>query len=144
MTDKPLIVRQFEGDDDNDHRVAVFLQGGRFSGDRAAVVSPAPPMLYVTPCNCSPAAIDRCGMPSHWHDVDEMHVIGDAPRHGAYYVKTGQSPTRSGMEAVLYLYAGHERPSAQAVADVQAKFRRRIAAIQGAQQSAQNGRKERR
>ena len=60
MNTAELLIARFEGDDDNDHRVAVFLQGGRFDGDRGAIVAPAPPMLYVAPCDCSPAEIERC------------------------------------------------------------------------------------
>lgn len=134
-----LLIARFDGDDEHDHRVAVFLQGGRFGGDRSAIVAPAPPALYVTPCNCP--AREPCGSGTHWHDVAMLRELGDAPRHGAYYVKVDQRPARSGMEAVLYWYAGHEQPTPPQVVDAQNDFRRKMTAMQAAQSRANTTRK---
>lgn len=93
-------------------KVAGFLQGGKYSGDRGTIVAPAPDVLLVVPCNCSLAQIEEpCGMPTHWHDLDKADELGDAPRHAAYYVKVHEQDAHSGMTAALYWYAGFERPT---------------------------------
>lgn len=105
------------------NKVAGFLQGGRYSGDRGSIVAPAPEVLLVTPCDCSPAQIEEpCGMPTHWHDLEKADELGDAPRHAAYYVKVHEQPAHSGMTAALYWYAGHDRPTHAELANAHEAF----------------------
>lgn len=113
----------------SDHRVRCFLAGGRFSGDSASIVAPPPELMYVVECDGSCKA-DKlregevptlCGMPTHWHDIDELDTLGDAPRNGRWYVLGEVRDAASGMEAALYLDAGHDRPTRNELAN----FRRR-------------------
>lgn len=123
-------------------RVASFLEGGPFSGDRGSLIEPAPTILYVYPCDCSPAAIERpCGQPTHWADLAKLDELGDAPRHGAYYVKVHEQPARSGMRAALYWHAGFERPTGAEIARTLADFRRR-AGRQTPNERGGNGRRQ--
>lgn len=107
-------------------RVACFLQGGRYGGDRAAVVEPAPDVMLVVPCDCSPAAIEGlCGQPTHWHDREKADELGDTPKHAAYYIKVHEQPARSGMRAALYYYAGHDIPTDRELALARDEFKRK-------------------
>lgn len=92
-------------------KVAVFLSGGRFNGDRGSIEAPAPRLIYAVPCDCSPLSLERpCGQASHWHDVSRADELGDMPRHGSYYVKVDENQVKGRMTAALYWYAGTQRP----------------------------------
>lgn len=117
-------------------KVACFLEGGRYDGDRASVAPPAARVLYVTVCDGS-CVVDAfkagelarsCGMPTHWHDLEELDLRGDAMRNGAYYVLVATAPLPSGMRWALYWNAGHERPTRREIEGAQQDFERRFAA----------------
>lgn len=89
-----------------------FMQGGAFNGDRGSIIAPAPELLAIHPCNCSPAGLEApCNQATHWHDVALGEELGDIPRHSAYYVLVRSEPAPSGMVAALYWHAGYERPT---------------------------------
>lgn len=131
-------------------KVAVFLNGGRYGGDRASVAGPAPEVLVVSPCDgsCRVDALREgrppvpCGMATHWHDLERADELGDAPRHAAYYVLVDERDAPSGMSAALYLSVGHERPTGaereRARREFDARQHRRGRA-QGAQTTTRRG-----
>lgn len=103
-------------------KVACFLQGGRYSGDRGSIEPPAAECLYVVPCNCGHEG--ACGSETHWHELSELDKLGDAPKHGAYYVLVRTEPARSGMIGALYVSAGFERPTPAEMARARDDFER--------------------
>lgn len=126
-----------------------FLQGGRYNGDRASIVAPAPDLIAVAPCDhlsCVHRVEKRdgsetyrtCGMATHWHDVAEGDEQGDVPKHAAYYVLVRSEPAPSGMVAALYWSAGHERPTRAAMALAVNDFERTVAQRAAAQGVAAN------
>ncbi len=103
-----------------------FLQGGRYGGDRGSVQAPAPGLIAVSPCDCGSLSEERCGQPTHWHDVSKADELGDLPRHAAYYVLVQTQPAPSGMVGALYWYAGHERPTLAEIVRAQNDFERTV------------------
>lgn len=112
-------------------KVMCFLAGGRYDGDRASIVAPAPELMAVSPCDGScreltTAGVKSCGQPTHWHDVNRGDELGDVPRHAAYYVLVRTEPASSGMRAALYANAGHERPTRRAMRRAVSDFERNV------------------
>lgn len=104
-------------------KVACFLQGGRYSGDAGSIEPPAAECLYVTPCDCGNGE-GSCGSLTHWHELSKLDELGDAPRHGAYYVLVNTQPAPSGMIGALYVSAGFERPTANEMQRARDDFER--------------------
>lgn len=120
-------------------KIACFLDGGRFNGDRGSIGAPAPDVIYVVACDCGapsqfgavalPEGSSWCGSFTHWHTLAEMDELGDAPRHGEFYVLVKTQPAPSGMRAALYASAGHERPTRAEIARARNSFDRRVRSL---------------